>query len=284
MTLTNNFDQTLVRQFRQKLDNDPFINLLGGLTLFKNIPPMSLPLPLLEELSEMVEVVPLRKKRQLVFPQPAPVYEIISGYVKIYDNVRQQTTKGKKALGTQPALLAWRVPGELLGDFNFVYPEGNISDKIIATDECQLLKVPSDTLRKLAQSYPQIYLNIAGNLASKAAKNRVRAQLLRLPHIKCMIAKIFVELLAERGYDKSADNGIESRVINGTFHVSDIATFLGYKYHRTQTGVRALIKTGLLAHYQQNKKSGRFVICDEDRLRRYLETGEMDAGSGAVNK
>lgn len=281
MTLTNKFDQTLARQFRQRLDGDSFINLLKGRTLFKNIPPTSLPLPLLEELSELVEVVRLGKNRPLEFSNPAPVYEIISGYVKIYDRVQRSTGTRQKELENQPALLAWRVPGELLGDFNFVFPEGNISDKVIATDECQLLKVPADTLRNLAQSYPQIYLNIAGNLVSKAIKSRVRAQVLRLPNIKSMIAKLFIELLEERGYDESADKGIESRVVNGTFYVSDIAAFLGYEYHRTQIGIRALIKADLLAHYLKNKKSGRFVICDEDKLRGYLES---DAGRTTINK
>ncbi|MFL6207801.1 MAG: Crp/Fnr family transcriptional regulator [Pyrinomonadaceae bacterium] len=265
------YDQTLARQLHQRLEEDEFINLLKGRTLFRNVAPTRLPLTTLEEISSAVEIMRLPKNRPLEFGPVDSLYEIISGYVKIYDRAPLGAEGGRQDLKQRRALLAWRVPGELLGDFSFAFPDHDPADQIVATDECQLLMIPTVTVRRLAQSYPQIYLNIAGNLAAKAIKTRVRALVLRLPNINSMIARIFLEFLAERGYDQEINRG-RAKVVNGSFHVKDIAAFLGYKYHRTQSGVHALIEAKLLGHYpEHNKKSGRFVIRDEKRLRKYLE-------------
>ncbi|HEV2861438.1 MAG TPA: hypothetical protein VGX48_10560 [Pyrinomonadaceae bacterium] len=274
------FDQTLAQQLRQKLDADPFINFLKSRTLFHNIAPAQLPLELLEEISRSVQIIRLARNRQLELQRPPDfIYEIVSGYVKIYDRA-PSAAEGEGETGDDsnpPALLAWRVPGELLGDFKFAFPASRFSDSIIATDECRLLKVPVETLHSLGLSHPQVYLNLAGNLASKAIKTRIRAQLLRLPNIRCMIARLFIEFLAERGYDEAVDEGARARVVNGTFHIRDIAAFLGYEYRQTQTGVHDLIKEDLIAHYRGNKKSGRFVIRSEEKLRRYLELNAAGA-------
>lgn len=271
MTLTSRFDQTLARRLVQELNKDAFINLLKGRTLFRNIPPAQLPPVTLEEISDFVKIVPLSKNKRLRLKPRDELYEIISGYVKIYNPMTLPLEGGGDNEMSRRALLAWRVPGELLGDFSFALQDESISDHMEATDDCLLLRVPADRIRKLAESYPQIYLNIAVNLAAKATKTRIRAQILRLPNIRCKIAKLFIELLAERGYDEGIFNAENLKVVNGTFHVKDIAAFLGYEYHGAQSGMHALIASGLLAHYENNKKSGRFVICDEDELYRYFE-------------
>lgn len=269
-------------QFRQQFDEDEFINLLKERTLFRDIPPAELPLVTLEEISRSVEIVRLPKNRPLDFSDQNCLYEIISGYVKIYDrdplgSKQQQQQKGQNEIKHRQALLAWRVPGELLGDFNFACPRECPFDQIVATDDCQLLKIPYETVESLAQSHPQIYRNIAGNLATKAVNTRIRAQILRLPNINCMMARLFLEFLTERGYDKDIAADGKPNVINGTFYVKDIAAFLGYKYHRTQSGVRALIKAKLLEHYpENNKRRGRFAICDKKQLEGYLEEQSKD--------
>jgi CRP-like cAMP-binding protein len=265
------YDQTLATRLLQQLDKDEFINLLKERALFRDIPPARMSLVMLEELSQSIEIEWLAKNRPLDFRQDH-LYEIISGYVKIYDPVPRGAKKEEKEDKDRRALLAWRVKGELLGDFNFADKRENPPDEIVATDECLLLRIPNDTVRNLALTYPQIYLNIARNLASKAINTRIRAQVLRLPSMNCMIAKMFIEFLDERGYDKDIIRGGKSNVINGTFYIKDIAAFLGYNYHRTQSGVSALIKEKLLDHYPpDNKRRGRFVIRDEKKLRRYLE-------------
>jgi CRP-like cAMP-binding protein len=265
------FDQTLAARLRQQLDEDTFINLLKGRALFRDVPPEQFPLGTLEEISRSIDIVRLGKNRALEFAKDS-LYEIISGYVKIYDPEPLGAEKGQQDTKHRRALLAWRVPGELLGDFNFACPPENHPDEIVATDDCRLLRIPNETVRNLARSYPQIYLNIARNLAIKAMRARIRAQVLRLPNINGMIAKLFIEFLAERGYDADIGKADKLNVINGTFYIKDIASFLGYKYHRTQSGVHALIEEKLLDHYpKNNKRRGRFVICDETKLRRYVE-------------
>lgn len=278
MALPKKIDQTLARRMREQLDKDEFINMLKGRTLFRNLPPTLLPTSTLEEISASVKVMPLAKNRKLDLQKSDALYEIISGYVKIYDRALKPWEKGKKTVKNPPALLAWRVPGELLGDFRFTFPD-TMLDQIEATDDCLLMEVPADLLRRLAQTYWQIYHNIACNLAAKAIKTRIRAQLLRQPNVNCMIAKIFLEFLKERGSVDVTQGGKKMKLVQGSFHVKDIAAFLGYEYHRTQTGVHDMIEKGLLAHYK-NHRSGRF-LCNEAGLRRYLEQEHLGDATSA---
>jgi CRP-like cAMP-binding protein len=269
MAPTKKIDQTLMRRFREEFDRDEFINVLKGTTLFRDLHPRELPIATLEEIFNLVKIVPLAKNCKLNLRQSDALYEIISGYVKIYDRALMAWEKKKKNVKNPPALLAWRIPGELLGDFRFAVPD-TMLDEIEATDECLLLMIPSELLRSLADRYPQIYFNIACNLAAKAIKTRVRAQILRQPNVNCMIAKMFLEFLAERGHEEEViHDGKRLKLVKGSFKVRDIAAFLGYEYHRTQFCMHDLIKKELLYHYLSNK-SGRFV-CDEKGLRRYLE-------------
>jgi CRP-like cAMP-binding protein len=274
MALPKKFDQSLARRLREQLEKDEYIQMLGERTIFRGIRLAELPLPRLEKISESFRPVPLRRGGKLDLSKKGAVYEIISGYVKIYDRALKAYEMGKRHVKNPPALLAWRVPGELLGDFRFTVPEATL-DQIEATDECQLLEMPSELLRELGRAYSEIYKNIAWNLAAKAIKERVRAQILQQPNINCMIAKMFLELLEERKTEELIQDGKKVKVVRGSFHVKDIAAFLGYEYHRTQTGMRSLIEEELLAHYK-NHRSGRF-ICNKDGLSKYLE---RESGAG----
>jgi CRP-like cAMP-binding protein len=263
--------QAAASEFLEQLHSDPFIQLLARTTLFHQIPPTQLPLPLLQHICAVVKIVSLPKNKPLdierVDKEKMALYEILSGYVKIYDREEKKSDQRRSLIQNPPALLAWRVPGELLGDFQFALPEEKLTDHMVATDNCRLLKIPSSTIRQLAQTYPQLYLNLASNLATKANKARIRAQILRLPNIECMVAKLFLELLKERKFDGDIP---QRNVINGTFRIHDIAAFLGYEYHSTQLGIHNLINDKLIDHYQ-NQKSGRFALCDQKGLHTFLE-------------
>jgi hypothetical protein len=67
------------------------------------------------------------------------VFEILSGYVKIQDRPESKADQRRGVIKSPPALLAWRVPGELLGDFRFVQPEEPGEDWIQATESGQSL-------------------------------------------------------------------------------------------------------------------------------------------------
>lgn len=269
MTPPKNFLANTAPEIHKLLDQDKFIGLLMKTTIFHDIPVERLPLADLEELARGCDVIN-------VFPnKPLPLqhdflYEIISGYVKIYEKASPLTVRVKKSERIPRALLAWRVPGELLGDFHFALSDEAISDDIVTTDKCKLLKIPSATVHGLAQRYPLIYFNIARNLAAKASKSRVRAQVLRLSDIEPKLAKLFLELVKERRYDEKIYTTERVKVINGTFRHPDIGAFLGYGKRRVTEGVQALIREGLLDHYKNNS-SGRFVISDEQGLLDYLE-------------
>jgi hypothetical protein len=266
MALPKKYDQTLTRRLREQLEKDEFIKMLEERTIFRGLRPTELPLPTLEKVSESFKPILLRKGGKLDLKKSDAVYEIISGYVKIYDRPLMASEMGKKH--DPRALLAWRIPGEMLGDFRFIVPN-TMLDQIEATDECVLLEMPNRLLRNLGETYWQIYHNIACNLAAKAIKTRIRAQILQQPNINCMIAMMFLEFLKERGAEELTQNGKRMEVLRGIFHVKDIAAFLGYEYSRTQGGLHELIEEDLLAHYQ-NHRSGRF-ICKKEELSRYLE-------------
>src|SRR4051812_42242290 len=123
MTLPKKFDQTLTRRFQEELDKDEFSNILKGRTLFRDLPPAQLPLVTLDEIFSSVKIVPLAKNRKLNLRQSDDLYEIISGYVKIYDRALKAWEKKEKSVKNPPALLAWRIPGKLLGDFRFTVPD-----------------------------------------------------------------------------------------------------------------------------------------------------------------
>jgi CRP-like cAMP-binding protein len=259
-----------VSELRKQLEQDEFIKLLSETTIFRNIPPSTLPLTILEEICQAANIIRLERNHTLPVAvddvSKAFIYEILSGYVKIYDRPISKTEKIRGVIKNPPALLAWRVPKELLGDFRFAFSQEKLEDYFEATDECHLLRLPASLVTRLAQTYPQLYFNISSNLASKAIKARIRAQILRLPNIQSKVAELFIELLEERKLDPEIT---DKKVVSGTFHIEDIAAFLGYGDHSTQGGIRRLINAGLIDHYQ-TRKSGRFEICDEQGLHRFV--------------
>lgn len=271
MTAPPRLNPNVFSEIRRQLDADEFIQLIGRTTLFDLIPVDSIPLVALEDLCSAARIVPLKKNQSLPIESHNPaklmIYEILSGYVKIYDRPIPKSQKAKTESRNPAALLAWRVPRELLGDFQFTLPKEAPLDHIVATDDCQLLQLPARTIREFAVSFPQVYLNIAANLATKAIKARVRAQILRLPNIESMIAQLFIELLNER---KPNQEVTDKFLVNGTFYIDDIAAFLGYEYRSTQAAVHQLIADDYLKHYQ-SKKSGRFEICDLEGLHSLVE-------------
>lgn len=268
MTQPTEYDRTFMRKLMALLEADEFMSMLRNTTLFRDLPLEKLPLSTLDEISNAAKIVPLPKSKHLDLSQSESLYEIISGYVKIFD--RALTTREKKNirnLKNPPALLAWRIPGELLGDFRFTDSDA-VLDRIEATDDCLLLELPAKLVKRLAKSHPQIYFNIACNLASKASKTRIRAQILRQPKVKSRIAMLFLELLAEREDEPVDDYGEGWKLVKGTFLVNDIGAFLGYTWKVAERGLSALIKEELLDHHEHNR-SGRYV-CNEAGLRKYL--------------
>lgn len=257
-------------ELRERLNSDPLIQLLAGTTTLKNVSPEEIPLALMAEICAETEVITIHRNDSLDLSEEREfVFEILEGCVKIYaqpvSKPDQQSTVNKNP----PALLAWRIKGELLGDFRFANPDEESEDWIVATDECRLLKLPASLLHRLAQRYPQIYLNIAGNLVAKANKARVRAQILRLPNIKCKTAQLFIDLLAERGTSNGENS--EYPVLNGTFRIDDLAAFLGYEEHATQIAVNKMIKGSIIKHHK-SKVSGRYEIWKPDGFATYLDS------------
>jgi CRP-like cAMP-binding protein len=259
-----------VAHIREQLDTDEFIKLLTSTTTFSNISPDQIPLATLEQICSELTLKPLLKNQHLnLVEEGEVVFEILSGCVRIYDRHNDDSDDEETAVDNDPpALLAWRVKGELLGDFEFARPEERDEDYIEATDDCLLLRMPNQLLHEWARSFPQIYLNIARNLAAKARKARVRAQILRLPDINYMTAQLFIELINERQTSEDEENpGVQ--VLNGTFRIADLAAFLGYKKRAIEGAITKMIKRNIIKHHRNNL-TGRFDICDAAALEPYL--------------
>lgn len=279
-----------ILRLKELLEADEFFQKLNRTTLFRGIPPWSLPLSLLDEICRESRLRPLPKgttlKIEPIDSKESMLFEIINGYVKISDRRQKasEKTDGNSNL-PPPALLAWRVPGELLGDFQFALPsekakgDGQVSDNekstdhIVATDDCTLLEIKTATVRKIAAHNAQLYLNIAANLVSKVQMARVRAQILRLPTVECMVAKLFLELLTERGFDPAVT---DYKVINGTFFEDDLAAFLGRGIRTVQNGIGVLIDNEIIGHYDHDQ-SGRYYVCDAKKLNEHLEAERLAA-------
>lgn len=254
---------------REQLDTDEFIQLLTKTTTFRNISPDKMPLAILADICLRTELKEVKRNEPLkLADEGEAVFEILSGYVKIQDRRDSKADKRQGIIKNPPALLAWRVPGELLGDFRFVQPDEPGEDWIEATDDCLLLRMPTPLIHDLAQIFPQIYLNIASNLASKARKARVRAQILRLPNISCKVTQLFIELLEERGTTEESPG---QKVLNGRFWLDDLAAFLGYEDRATEGAVTELINQNLIKHFEDNKSSGRYEVLDPNGFKPYLE-------------
>lgn len=251
---------------REQLKSDKFIQQLSTTTTFRNIRPDSMPLAMLEDICNRTDERILEKNERLDLVNEGDyLFEILSGYVKICDPPGPPENAG--AHENEPALLAWRIPGELLGDFKFALPEIPGDDRITATDECKLLRIPAPLIREVAQTFPQIYLNIARNLASKARKAGIRAQILRIPKPPAKVARLLIELITERGTTEESPG---RHVLNGTFRVDELAAFIGYGYRSTDDVLSELRGMGIIDHYQK-QNSGRYEILNEDGLERYLQ-------------
>jgi len=251
---------------REQLNADEFVQLLITTTTFRDIPPHSMPLAVLEDICNRTDVMVLSRNERLdLVSEGDYLFEILSGYVKICDPSSPIGAPG--AGDSEPALLAWRIPGELLGDFKFALPEVSGTDQITATDECRLLRIPASLIHELAVTFPQIYLNIARNLAAKARKAGIRAQILRIGPLRGKVAQMFIELIAER---KTSEVSPGQHVLNGTLRVDEIAAFIGYEERSTGGVISEMRNLGLIEHYN-NQLSGRYEILDEAGLKNYLE-------------
>jgi CRP-like cAMP-binding protein len=253
---------------RKQLESDPHMQDIAKSTTFRDIPLDRIPLATLEDIYYKTNIKRLQKTQRLNLREEGEVlFEILSGYVKICDGPEVIVDEEQPNFDPPPALLAWRIPGELLGDFRFSEPEQASDDWISATDECKLLRMPTSLVHELAKSYPKIYFNIARNLAAKARKAGLRAQILRLPTIDCMVAQLFIDLIAER---KTTEESLGHHVLNGSFSLDELAAFIGYKKRHPEGAVSKMIRRKIIGHYR-GKGSGRYEILDESKLKPYLE-------------
>jgi CRP-like cAMP-binding protein len=266
MSHRNDNECSFASSIREQLKSDEFIQRLSTTTTFRNIPPDSMPLAMLEDICNRTDKMILGKNERLdLVSEGDYLFEILSGYVKICDPHGPNANAG--AHEDEPALLAWRIPGELLGDFKFALPEIPGADQITVTDDCELLRMPAPLIHEVAEAFPRIYLNIARNLASKARKAGIRAQILRIPKVKAKVAQLLIELISERGTTEERPG---QHVLNGTFRVDELAAFIGYGERSTDDVLTELRTMGIIDHFQK-QNSGRYEIRDERRLKAYLQ-------------
>src|SRR5690242_18688202 len=98
---------------QEQLKSDKFIQQLTTTTMFRNMRPASMPLAMLEDICNRTDTTILGKNERLDLVNEGDyLFEILSGYVKICDPPRPH--ENVAAHENEPALLAWRIPGELL--------------------------------------------------------------------------------------------------------------------------------------------------------------------------
>jgi CRP-like cAMP-binding protein len=201
------------------------------------------------------------------------VYEILSGYVAVYDQEARPRS-----------LLAWRVPGDLLGDFYFINPEaaGDFQDHFVATDSCRLLRFDADILRQLIQNYSILLWGISQQLARKAINSRIRAQIRSHKDSFAQMAQLILELIKERGL-----GGKDGLSLIGTYTYHDFEDFLGCSYSAISKACDFLKRRRCIEHLEENANSRKFRILSRDSLvtlRRIAEDGKRATKDGKQNR
>ncbi len=169
--------------------------------------------------------------------------------------------------------LAWRGPGQLLGEFALLYPEiisGNskesdhlgLTGELKATEECELLEIEGGTFANAASRDANIYRNLSRLLIEKMTQEGKRSEVIQMSPALKRVAKTLLLLIEERGYRAS-----ERKIIRGRIVQLDLAGFIGASRGNVSKQMQALKTAGLIDY----NDDGDIEILDERRLRNEVE-------------
>lgn len=193
------------------------------------------------------------------------LYVIREGYFAL--RVRSEVLMWEKNF------LAWRGPGQILGEFALLFLDiqggklietddfnllGTIGE-LKATEDCELLEIEGSDFINAAIKDSNIYRNISRLLIKKMVEAGKRSEVIQLPTILKQVAKTLLVLIEERGY-RPGEKKIRGRIVH-----LDIAGYIGASRENVNKQMIELKNAGVIAYTKEG--DSEIEVLDENRLR-----------------
>jgi CRP-like cAMP-binding protein len=185
------------------------------------------------------------------------LYIILSGYLEV--RLNSSLLKNSESF-----LLAFRGPGQVVGEMSAVAHEQGVAF-ISASEPCELIRIPSEALIRVADQYGRIYRNLCMLLVQKTRQERHRIEVSLMSERMAQVAQALINFLDERGADKEADG---TRVIHGRLRHTDIANYIGCHRTTVTRPLGSLKQRGIIGYPDQGRphEPVRFRIRDRRTL------------------
>lgn len=191
------------------------------------------------------------------------MYVIVSGYLE----VRLYSGLIKKG---ESFLLAFRGPEQVIGEMRAIAAGGPGTALIRAKERCELIKIPSRALARVAKMDWRIYRNIAELLIKKTYHERKRIEVVHMPGGQAQVAQALLNFLTERGAERVDRDGMK---IKGEIQQQDIADYVGRDRCTVSRPMNALKKRGYIDYPDRGSNANKSVkILDESALKEIAET------------
>ncbi|BDI32616.1 hypothetical protein CCAX7_46670 [Capsulimonas corticalis] len=204
---------------------------------------------LLEDVDQTI-LESLLQHCRICYLEPAQYLHLVRKHRRfIYVLRKGYVTVSLKTKENEPAkFLAWRKPGQLLGEMEALYPDTDtISARLKATDKCELLEIPSKILINIADNTPAIYRNVCSLLIEKNFEHRRRADVLKLRTPLDRVRATLIHLRRERGYE------LDNKTIKGNIRPQDIAGFIGEDPDRVTPKLDMLVEEGSIEYINSDE-------------------------------
>lgn len=173
--------------------------------------------------------------------------------------------------------LAWRGPGQILGEFALLFSEFEkgilhetedykllgLIGELKATGDCELLEIEGATFVRAANADPNIYRNVSCLLIKKMIQEDKRSEVIQLSPALKQVAKTLLLLIQERGYRPGTKKIIRGRILQ-----LDIAGYIGVSREHVNIQLKNLKEAGIISY---GEVDGKIAILDEDKLSDVVE-------------
>lgn len=164
---------------------------------------------------------------------------------------------------TEEIFIAWRNPGQILGEMSPL--AGEPKPVIIeASTDCEFVEIPSQLFLEQAEQTHILYRNLVILLIQKTYEERQRSELLQSFKTPSRIIYTLVKLHKERGFVVDA-NG--HHVINGILRQKDVAAFVGLRRQSSGPYFNKLESDGLVECSEPGNNRATIKILNIEGLR-----------------
>lgn len=183
------------------------------------------------------------------------VYLILTGYVVIWASSR---------FNRRRAFLAWRGPGQIIGEMRPLEDAEPSSATITTCDPCTFLEMTNKSFVDLANRSRLIYRNVAHLLVKKMVSERHRSEVIRATPVERKVAQTLLFLADERcGKDELKASG--PLTIPGTIHQKELGAYAGVERETVNHPLVALKEKEIIS-YDSEKRDYQITIRNRPEL------------------